>query len=151
MNDYQIKLLMLVHELETSLGDLYTIFKERFPEYNNLWETLIKEEREHAEAVRRLYRMTYDGQVLFDEGSIKSEGVQSIIDYLQNIHGASQRGVYTAKQAVTIAYNIEKSLIEKDIFKHFKVAPQFADLLHALLEGANNHLQLIKREFDKLH
>lgn len=148
LQDYQIKTLMLVYELEKSLSDLYIIFKERFPEHNILWETLIKEEYEHAEAVRKLYRLTYEKQVLFKEGNIKPEGVQSVIDYLKTICNNAKQGQYTAKQALSLAYDIEKSLIEKNIFNHFNVAPQLANLLSFLIIGTKNHIELVKQELD---
>ncbi|GAK54895.1 hypothetical protein U27_01726 [Candidatus Vecturithrix granuli] len=150
LQDYQIKTLMLVYELEKTIGDIYAVFAERFPEHKTLWNTLAKEEQEHAEAVRQLYRLTYEKQVLFDEGSIKTEAVQSIVDYLKRTYDAAKRGKFTAAQAVSITYDTEKSLIEKNIFKHFKVAPQLAETLQYLQDGSQHHIRLAKKELEKI-
>jgi len=147
--DYQIKILMLFHELEKALGDMYMLFAERFPEHNNLWHRLIKEEQEHAEAVQKLYQLTYQGQALFDEGIIKAEGVQTIIDYVKDACAAEKPGSITALQALTTAHDLEKSLIAKSIFSHFRVSPQFADMLRYLREGSLSHIDLTKNELDK--
>ena len=131
---------MLFHELEKTLGDVYVLFAEKFPEHNNLWQTLIKEEQEHAEAVRKLYQLTYKGQALFDEGVIKAEGVQSIIDYVKDTCDPAKLGKLTAKQALMITHDIEKSLIKRDLFSHFRVSFQFGDMLRCLREGSLNDL-----------
>ena len=141
---------MLFNELEKALGDMYELFAERFPEHNDLWQTLIKEEREHAEAVQKLYQLTYQREALFDEGIIKAEGVQSIIDYVRDTCNIARLGKYSAMQALTTAHDLEKSLIAKSIFSHFKVSPQFADMLRYLREGSQNHIELTKNELNKI-
>jgi len=150
LENYQIKTLMLIHELEKSLGEMYTIFRELFPEYNNLWSLLIKEEYGHSEAVRKLYKMTYEGKVLFREGNIKPEGVQSVVDYLKTVHDNARLGRYTTEKALIIAYDVERSIIEKDIFDHFNVAPELANMLNILIIGTKRHAELIKEKIDKL-
>jgi len=150
IENYQIRILMLMFDLEKLLGDIYAVFKDQFPSHAALWETLMKEEYEHADAVRSLYRMTYEKQVLFNEGTIKAEGIQSVIDYLKPVLENSTKGKYSAEKAVYIAYDIEKSLVEKDIFKHFDVSPKFEVLLFHLLEGSRQHFALIKKEYDKI-
>lgn len=150
LKDYQMKILLSLHDLEKTVGDLYEIFAKRFPEHNTLWDTLIKEEQEHAEAVQNLYKLTSQGQVLFDEGAFKLAGIQWFIDYLKDICDAANHGKYNEKQAVTISLDIEKSLIEKDIFKHFKVSPEFADLLRTLQQGSQAHISLVEKELAKI-
>ncbi len=150
LKDYQIKLLMRAHEVEKTLGDIYTQFAENFPDHNDLWSALIKEEHEHAEAVRTLYQLTYEGKSLFDEGNIKAEAIQSIIDYLKGIYSAAKQGKYTARKAISITCDIEKSLIEKDFYSHFKVSPEYAEILQLLEKGAKVHLLLAQKTLDKL-
>jgi len=144
--DYQMKILLSLHDLERTIGDLYKIFAKLFPEHNTLWDTLIKEEHEHAAAVQKLFKLTNEGQVSFDEGTFKPAGVQWFLDYLKEISDAANHGKYNKKQAVSIALDIEKSLIEKDIFKHFKGSPEFADLLRTLQEGSEAHVSLVAKE-----
>jgi hypothetical protein len=65
LKDYQMKILLSLHDLEKTIlektiGDLYKIFAKLFPEHNTLWDTLIKEEQEHAEAVQNLYKLEVD-------------------------------------------------------------------------------------------
>ena len=91
ISNHQIKTLMLLYELEKALGDMYVIFSQAHPEHNVLWKRLIAEEHYHAESVRKLYGLTYQGKVLFDEGTIKHAGIQSIIDHIKNISDSARQ------------------------------------------------------------
>ncbi|TAN40414.1 MAG: hypothetical protein EPN25_07685 [Nitrospirae bacterium] len=149
LKDHQIKTLMLMHELEVSLGKVYEVFSEKFPEHNDLWETLIKEEQEHADAARQLYQLTYEGQSVFDEGGIKAEAIQSIIDYLKGVNDAALRGNYSPMKALSITCEIENTLVEKDFFSHFKVSPQYAGMLRTMDEGSKSHARLARKKLDQ--
>jgi len=140
-----------VYELEKLLSDTYTVFNEQFPEYNYLWGLLVKEEKEHADAIQKLYRLTYEGQASFEEGRLKPEGVQAVIDYVKNIYENAKMGQYNTKQAIKIAYDIEKSLIEKDIFNYFKTVPELSNTLRYLILGTKNHILLLEKEVDELN
>lgn len=151
IKDYQIKILMLMHDVEKFLGEIYEIFSEKYPEHNNLWKILIKEELKHAEAVRMLYREIYEGHVLFDEGRVKTYTVKSVIEYLQGVHDNARRGKYTARQAVAVTYDMERSLIEKDVFKHFKSdSIKLINVLNALNKDTLWHIDIAKKELDSI-
>ncbi|MDO9289900.1 MAG: hypothetical protein Q7T83_14035 [Thermodesulfovibrionales bacterium] len=150
IEDHQIKTLMLLYELEKALSDMYVVFSQEYPEHNVLWKKLISDEHKHAEAVRNLYKLTYQRKVLFDEGTIKHAGVQSIVDYIKNITDSARQKKYTAKQAISHSLDIEKSLIERKLFDHFKVSSEFADLLRVLQEGSESHGALVEKELAKM-
>ena len=150
IEDHQIKTLMLLHELEEALGNMYVTFSRQYPEHNVLWNRLIAEEQKHAEAVRSLYRLTYEGRVLFDEGAIKHAAVQSIIDYIKNITESAHQKKYSEKQILSHSLDIEKSLIERKLFDHFKVSSELADVLSALQEGSESHGSLVEKELAKI-
>jgi|WetSurMetagenome_2_1015567.scaffolds.fasta_scaffold00081_27 hypothetical protein len=148
--DYQIKILMLMHELENTLGDLYTLFAERVPEHSDLWNTLTKEELEHAEAVRTLYKLTYEGESYFEEDKIKPEAIQSIIDRVKDACDRAKQEMFTAEQALTLTYDLESSLIAKNTFRCFDVSPKFDRMLEHLRGDSEHHAQLAKYELDKI-
>lgn len=150
LKDHQIRILMLANEVESALVDIYSMFSANFPEHDNLWKRLIKEEQEHADAIRKLYQLTYEGASAFDEGKIKVEGVQSILDYIKGLHSSATQGKCTAKKALAITCDIEKSLIEKDFYSHFMVSSQYAGILQMLAKGAKSHADLARQELDKL-
>jgi rubrerythrin len=150
LKDDQIKGLMLACELERGLAELYEAFAARLPELNGLWELLIKEERWHADAIRRLYQLTYEGKCAFDQGSVKCDAIQSIVDYIRETTAAARQGRFTALRAAAVVCDLEKSLIERDIFAHFKVSPAYADILRLLQEGTRKHIELAQGALDAL-
>ena len=72
LQDQQIQILMRMHELEKSIGELYSLFSEKFPECGKLWIALSRDEQGHAEAMRKLYQVSYEGQAVFEEENINS-------------------------------------------------------------------------------
>ena len=137
-----IKMLMLVHELEKTLGIMYDLFAGRFPDHHRLWDVLRRDEKQHAESVRMLYRLTYDGLATFDAGSIRAEAVQSIIAYVNGVCDAARRGRISEQQALAATYDAERSLIERDIFRHFRVSEPYAHTLLHLQKDTEHHIQL---------
>lgn len=149
LQEKQIKILMLMHELEELLAEMYRLFSEKFPARDGLWQTLIHEEQEHAEAVRTLYRLTYKKESLFSEGALRAEGVQTVIDYIRGMIDSARRGRFSEIQALTAAHDIEKSMIERDLFAYFKVRPEYAETLKYLRESSHSHIELTKIELEK--
>ena len=149
LGESQIKILMKLHELEQSLAELYALFLEKFPEHKKLWSFLIKEELEHAEAVQKLYKLTYKKDASFSEGSIRLSAVESIVDYVKKTCEIGRQDGLMAEQALEMSRDIEKSLIAKNIFDHFKVRLEYTSLLNHLRAGSERHAQLVQEEIDR--
>ena len=149
LEENQIKILMGMHELEQSLAEMYALFLEKFPEHKTLWTVLIKEELEHAEAVKKLYRLTYKNDAAFSEGTIRLAAVEAIIDYLKKNCEIGQRDGLTAEQALELSRDVEKSMIAKNIFSHFKVRLEYVSMLNHLRAGSEQHAQLVQDEINR--
>jgi len=148
LQEQQIQVLMRMHELEKSIGELYALFSGKFPEYSELWDHLSREEQNHAESVRKLYQESYKGMVVFDEGNIKPEGVQSVIDYVKEVGCSAERGHMTALKALEVTHDLESSVLDRSIFSHFKVAIQFIDVIQALRRETQMHAVMAKEVLD---
>jgi len=148
LKDRQIQILMAMHTLEKSIGELYSLFAEKFPGHSDLWKRLSEDEQGHAEAVRKLYQISYDGQSVFAEENIKPEAVQSIIDYVKEIHASATLGKLSAQKALGITYDLENSLLEKTIFQHFKATSQFVNILQVLRKQTKEHAVMTKTEME---
>ena len=149
LDENQIKILLKLHELEQSLAELYSLFLEKFPEHKALWTLLVKEEMEHADAVQKLYQLTYKRDASFSEGSIRLTAVDSIIEYVKKNCEIGRRDGMDAGQALELSRDIEKSMIAKDIFDHFKVRLEYTNLLNHLRAGSERHAQLVQEEIDR--
>lgn len=150
IGEHQIKILMLFYDLEKALFEFYEVLSTIYPEHNTLWRKLIEEEHMHAEAVRKLYKLTYEGKALFDEGTIHHAGVQSIIDYIHSITESARHKAYNEKQLLTISRDIERTLVERKLFDYFKVSSEFAVLLKTLREGSEAHSVMVEKELAKI-
>jgi hypothetical protein len=145
----QIKILMRLHELEQSLAAMYSLFSEKFPAHRELWGILIKEENEHADAVQKLYQLTYKKDASFSEGTTRLAAIEDIIDYVKKTCEIARRDGMAAEQALELSRDVEKSLIAKNIFDHFKVRLEYTSLLNHLRAGSEQHAQLVQEEIDR--
>lgn len=146
LEENQVKILMRMHELEQSLAGMYALFAEKFPGHSELWQRLVTEEQEHAEAVQKFYRLTYEKGASFSGDAVRLGAIEAIIEYVKKNCEIAGRGLMTASQALGISKDIEKSMIAKDIFKYFKVRVDFANLLGYLRESSENHARLVEEE-----
>ncbi len=146
LKDSQIKMLMLMHDMEEMLGDIYELFASQHPAHSALWSLLVREERLHAGAIRTLYRLTYEGRSLFDEGVIKADALQSIMEYMQETYARAKKGAMTAEQAIATACDFENTLIEKHVFDLFRVAQEFQVVLQKLKHDTQHHAEMAKKE-----
>lgn len=149
LEEIQVKTLMCMHELEQSLAEMYALFLEKFPEHKTLWTVLIKEELEHADAVQKLYGLTYKKDASFSEGSTRLAAIESIIEYVKKTCEIGRRDGLTPEQALGLSRDIEKSMTAKNIFNHFKVRLEYANLLNHLRAGSEGHAQLVQEEIER--
>ncbi len=149
LEDSQVKMLMRMYDLEQSLAEMYALFAKKFPQHGDLWQRLVMEEQEHAEAVQKFYRLTYEKSVSFSEGPLRIGAVEAIIEYVKKNCEIAQRGLLTAAQALGISRDIEKSMIAKDIFKYFRVRVDFANLLQYLRDSSEDHARLVDEEIKR--
>lgn len=146
----KIKVLMLVHELEQTLGRLYATYAGQFPEHRAFWLKLAQEEEGHADAVRRLYQLSYEGRSLFQEGALRADAIQSVLTYVKEQVAAAALGQPSAQRALSVTYDLERSLLERDIFAHFEVSPELSGVLTRLNKETSGHMASAKRELDLL-
>jgi len=149
LEEKQIKIILKMHELEQTLAEMYALFMEKFPEHKKLWTVLVKEELEHAEAVQKLYQLTYKKEAAFFEGPTRLSAIEAIIDYVKNTCEIGRRDGMAAEQALEVSCDIEKSLIAKNIFDHFKVRLEYTSLLNHLRAGSEHHAQLVQDEINR--
>lgn len=149
LEENQIKIIMAMHELEQSLAEMYALFLEKFPEHKALWTVLVEEELEHADAVKKFYQLTYKKDASFSEGTIRLSAVEAIIDYVKKTCEIGRRDGLGADQALEMSRDIEKSLIAKNIFDHFKVRLEYSSLLNHLRVDSERHAQLVQEEIER--
>lgn len=150
LEDHKIEILLLAHQLEKSLAGLYEVFVKRYTTNNSLWSYLLHEENGHAEALRKLYQLTYENKSYFDSGTIKPAAIQSVIDYVEEIINSATSGMLSESQALRITYDLESCIFEKDLFTHFKVSAEYSEILRKVIEEDRTHIQMVKNELQMM-
>lgn len=145
----QIKILMCMRELEQQLAEMYALFLEKFPEYKTLWTVLIKEELEHADAIQKLYKLTYQKEAAFSEGTTRLTAIESILDYVKKTCEIGRQEGLTSEQALVLSRDLEKSIIAKNTFNLFKVRLEHANLLKYLRDSSEQHSRLVQEEIEQ--
>lgn len=145
LEPYQEKILTQLTHQEALLSKLYAIFAEQFPEYEEFWRKLSKEEERHAKLIEKLFKATKAGLVFFNEGKTKTYTLSSFISRLEGILEKAERGELNSSAAFAYAVDYESSLIEKDVFSRFdSMSDKVRSSLKILQSETIKHVQRIK-------
>ena len=119
LKPYQKNIIDSMIKQESLLAKLYTLFAKQFPDYSELWTALAKDEMQHAKWLGELYEAGAKGIVLFDEGKIKTYTMNAFITYLEGIIARAEKNELPLANAISCTHDLERSLIEKNVFSHF--------------------------------
>lgn len=112
--------LMVLQELK--VAELYQAFADLDPEHGGHWSSMAEAERRHADMLRELQGFLPSRQALLLEGKMRAEAIKWFLAYADGILlRARAEGVPFVK-ALSIAADIEKSLLEKGMLDRFRGA-----------------------------
>lgn len=145
-NDQEIILELLIQQ-ETYLAELYQVYSEKFPEQEAFWQSLVKEEKEHANWINGLLKSARKGVVHFDECKIKIHPLNTFIGGIKlSIKKARDTDVAQVN-AISYALDMEKSMFERDIFGQFgAVSKKAKSVLGLLQKKTEEHAEKIRIE-----
>jgi hypothetical protein len=142
VSDSDLVDLLVKHEL--ALGELYEGFAEALTGHKQLWRTLAAEEHGHAEMVETLRGDPAVDRWLLHGTGVKPFAVKSSIDYMQNIATRARAGGLSSLQALSIARDMETSLIEEQFSKMSpSLSEDVASLIAELVADTQRHRQRI--------
>jgi hypothetical protein len=110
-----MKSIELLIENEKSVSRLYALFAERFSEEKKFWLKKSAEEDTHAELLEGIDRIVRETPALFAEGRFNAEVIESTTELVKDALQKSKS--CSLPEALTIAREIENSLIERNFFK----------------------------------
>ena len=121
------------------------MFNEQFSEHGEIWNDLVKEEKNHATWLKQLYDAREKSIVLFDEGETKTYTLKAYIEHLEGIITRAENQELTLAQAVSFTLDFERSLIEKNVFTLFDSTSEKArSVLKRLTNETKNHIRKIQ-------
>jgi hypothetical protein len=144
----QIEVLKNCISLEEKMVELYSEFHDQFPEHT-IWKTLIKEEKLHAMALAELREMALQDKAVFTEGGVTPERVQKLIDYVDLFESFARVKKYNIQEALSVAIDLEKTIFESQMHKHFKVSQEYQHMLNIFNDDTDQHMDLLRNELAK--
>jgi hypothetical protein len=142
LQSHQKKIIELYLEQELLMAELYELFSKKYPFHHEFWESMVAEEREHASWIRHFFDSTLNGKIDFNEGKTRSNAISSSISYIREIITGFEKKPFTVVRAASISLDMERSLIERNVFKHFEGDSQEAvQLLDILSKAQDVHVK----------
>src|SRR4030042_7206429 len=144
-----VKIEMLVEHEET-ISKLYDAYAKKFPEFKTFWATLSFEESDHAKKIRELIEERKEGHVAFVSEKYDSKAIEASIDYLTQQISRLQTEDVSLINALSVALNIEKAIIDGKVFEAFKGHTQKArELIRELAKSVMDHYQVIEQKWSE--
>lgn len=132
----QKMILDLLIKQEKLLARLYTIFRDKFLEHGDFWGKLAKEEHYHAKWLEQLYEAAATDVVLFDENKLTPFSLETFIKGVEEAIRKAEADELDARMALIQTTDLERSLIEKNVFSKFS----------GLTAKAKNVMELLKKQ-----
>ena len=134
--------MLATHEL--ALRQLYQAYAQRFPTFKDFWLQLANDEQHHANWLGVLLAKTGPSNPLDPRGWPRPAAIESCLKYVQEQILRAQRSEVTCMAALSIARDIENSLLEKRFFRVAEGAsPQVKAVLGRLTGDTERHLQVV--------
>jgi len=130
----QIEIIELLAEHEKAISQLYKEYARKFPEQKDFWSRIAEEEIEHASWIFKLRSQAEEGSLYFKEGRFKTEAIETSLEYVKSQIAEAQNKKISAKNALSVARDLESGLIEKRFFEVFE--PDCREIKQVLLDLA---------------
>ncbi|MEA2022209.1 MAG: hypothetical protein U9N08_07025 [Candidatus Caldatribacteriota bacterium] len=146
LSEAQIKTIKLLAEHEKVISQLYKEYARKFPEQKDFWSKIAREEIEHASWIFKLRSQTEEGSLYFKEGRFKSEAIKTSLKYVKSQITKAQNKKISAKNALSIARDLESGLIEKKFFEIFESdCREIKQVLRDLAAATREHRNRIEK------
>jgi rubrerythrin len=129
---------------EEAVAKLYNTYASRYPHLNEFWATLAWEEQDHANKIRRLGEEIKKRRAAFDPTKYRPQAVDSSLAYLTQQAEIAKSGDLLLVNALSIALNVEKTIIDGKIFEAFKgYYDDTKAIIRELATSVEDHYQIV--------
>jgi rubrerythrin len=109
-----MELLSILAKTESAIADFYDACGQMWPEEREFWESLVRDERGHADVMQRMANIIYQKQDVFRVGrKINSIAVKTFNRSIEENRERCLNGNLPRERMLFIARDIERSLIEE--------------------------------------
>ena len=150
MQDYQIKFLTLLEQLEMDIANLYKLFAQKFPMHKQLWDGLSSDETSHASYINKLSSFIQDGLVFLDEKGTKTFTIKLVTDGIKSAYQQTEANKLTLMNALAYSLSLEDSIIEKKFYDYFITHDQhIASMIVKIKQETRQHAQKVKKALEE--
>lgn len=132
-------------EHELALADLYEVFAETFPECENFWVEMSREEIQHANWLDTLQAGIEESDEGFVVERFPIATIEHSIGYVEQLAARVHQPDFLLINALSTALHLEKALIENKYFEVFEGDSENTKRTLALLA------QCTQIHYEKLH
>lgn len=144
MNDTFNQLIEKLMANETAISRLYRQFAETFPRDCDFWNAISQEELKHASWIEKLQDRGRQGEIGSGSTTIRAIAVENSIKYIDSLSEKCRQGNISRLNACALAFDIEKSLLEKQFLNVFSIGPgKYKDLSDKLIDETKLHMEKI--------
>jgi hypothetical protein len=135
----------LLRDHEKAIGRLYAAYARRFPSDREFWLGLSREEEQHANWVQSLQSRIEDDPASLVVDRFPAATIELSLAYIDRLIDASDASSLTRVNALSIAVDIERALLEHRYFEVFSSNnPQIQRTLQLLRQSTQTHLQKVQ-------
>jgi hypothetical protein len=139
---------MKQHELD--MAELYLKFANRFPDMSGFWNTIVLEEKAHAEVINSLSTMRQHHEFSLMP-TFTAQGLRNALSFVSKLKQEAEAEDLSELKALTIAINMEQCTLESNFFDMFKpTSVPAVDEIHHLKAHTRAHLSRLESKRTEL-
>lgn len=136
---------------EVSLEKMYKQFAKSHPNHRQFWSQIAREEALHVKWIKSLADHYTNGHIGLSDIKLNHQTLKTSISHLERQIEASKNGRLSLLNAVSIALDIEKSMIENKFFEIFDLGEGKRRQIRAGLEKeTSKHRQKLEKLLSEL-
>ncbi len=150
MIDKQIEITGKLAQNEETLGKLYSVYADKFPDYREFWLEIGKDESKHRATIRQLQDEVEKGRLTIKPYRFNVTAIKHQIQHVEDEIKKAALISYSVTNALSAALNFETSLLE---FKYFEVfdtfSPEIQNKIAAIAEDTKRHAIKVRDAWQK--
>jgi hypothetical protein len=145
------KIIKLLMDYELTLSELYGCCARTFPDHRGFFSSLSEEEVSHASRIDLLASEAEAGFVEIDENAFAVRPLEISIEHAKEVKGRVEENKINLLGVLSLAYDIESSLIESEYHMVFKGdSMRFNETIHEIHMESEKHRRKILQLRDQL-
>jgi rubrerythrin len=120
VESHGVSIILMLTRHEEVIGSLYNACSLRFPDTAKFWQTLVLEEKAHADVLRTLEKQLATQKVVLNHRKFNVTGIQTAINHVEKQKQNVEKGSVNLLQALAMALDIERAIIDRDFFEVFE-------------------------------